>query len=214
MYMMLKKELLGKSGLYLVTDSYALKGKDILLTLSRSLKAGVDIVQFRDKEATDQEFLKTGKRIKNLLKERDILFIINDRVELALILNSDGVHLGQDDMSVEEARRILGNKKIVGLSTHTIHQMYEAAKKDVDYISIGPIFQTSTKPDCRAIGLEVVRKAREELKIPFVAIGGINETNIKDVVLAGARRVAVVSAIPSAKDPFIATRNLIEKMVL
>lgn len=205
---MLKSELLKESGIYLVTDRRALKGKDIIATLSRSLEAGIDIVQLRDKEASDREFFDIGRKIKNLLRRKKTLFVIDDRVEMALALDSDGVHLGQDDMPVAVVRKMLGRRKIIGLSTHSIDQMRAAVKKDVDYISIGPVFPTPTKPDYRPVGLELVRIAAKESRIPFVAIGGIDETNIEGVVAAGAKRIAVVRAILSAEDPFIATKRL------
>ncbi len=207
---MLKKELLKRSGIYLVTDSAALKGKDIILTLSCSIRAGIDMVQFRDKEASSKDFFDTGRRIKMYLKRRDVLFILDDRVDMALALDSDGVHLGQDDMPVDIARRLLGRKKIIGLSTHSAEQLEEAAKKDVDYISVGPVFFTPTKPDYRPVGLELVKMAKEKLRIPFIAIGGINESNIKKVIAAGAMRIAVVRAILSHKDPFVATKALLK----
>ncbi|MFC1624290.1 thiamine phosphate synthase [Candidatus Omnitrophota bacterium] len=207
---MLKKKLLETSGIYLVTDRRALNGKDITLTISQALKAGIDIIQYRDKEATDREFLETGKKIKDLLSKKDVLFIVDDRVEVALALDADGVHLGQEDMPVKVARSILGTKKIIGLSTHSMRQMREGGKLDVDYISVGPVFSTPTKPDYRAIGLELIEIASQELKIPFVAIGGIDESNIEDVSRAGARRIAVVRAILSSKDPFAAAKGLRE----
>ncbi|MBU1062101.1 MAG: thiamine phosphate synthase [Candidatus Omnitrophica bacterium] len=207
-----KKRLLQNSWLYLVTDNALLKGRDIIVTLSRAIAAGVDIIQYRDKDASDREFLETGTEIKNLTERKKALFIVNDRVDLAIQLDSDGIHLGQEDMSVGEARRLLGKDKIIGISTHSIAQLYEAAKKDVDYISIGPIFGTSIKPDYNAIGLEPLRIAANEIKIPFVAIGGINESNLDTVVSAGAKRIAVVRAILSSEDTFLATKKLADKL--
>lgn len=210
--MILKKKLLQASGVYLVTDRQALKGKDVISTLAHSVNAGIDIIQYRDKEATDREFIEIGRKIKNLIKRKNVLFIVNDRVDLALRLDSDGVHLGQDDIDVELARKILGRKKIIGLSTHSIIQLRKASKTDVDYISIGPVFSTSTKPGYKAIGLGPVKIAATQIKKPVVAIGGIDRSNIKDVVSAGARRVAVVTAILSSEDPFLATKDLIGKL--
>ncbi len=209
---MLKKELLKKTGIYLVTDRDALKDKDITSVVSKSLDAGADIVQFRNKTATDEEFLETGKKIRSLAKEKGALFIINDRIEAALALDGDGVHLGQDDMSVEAARRVLGKNKIIGLSTHSVSQIDEAIKKDVDYISVGPVYSTPTKPDYPPVGLDLIRTASQKLKIPFVAIGGIDDSNIKEVLGAGAKRIAVVRAILSSDSPFEATKKIIEKI--
>ena len=209
---MSRKELLKKTGIYLVTDRRALKDKEIISVISRSLDAGADIIQLRDKTATDEEFLETGKRIKPLVKEKDALFIIDDRVEAALALDSDGVHLGQDDMPVDAARKILGKDKIIGLSTHSESQIDEGAKKDVDYISIGPVYSTPTKPDYTPVGLDLIRTAFQRLKIPFVAIGGIDESNIRGVIAAGAKRIAVARAILSSDDPFEATKKIIKKI--
>ncbi len=209
---MSRKELLKKTGIYLVTDRRALKDKEIISVISRSLDAGADIIQLRDKTATDEEFLETGKRIKPLVKEKDALFIIDDRVEAALALDSDGVHLGQDDMPVDAARKILGKDKIIGLSTHSESQIDEGVKKDVDYISVGPVYPTPTKPDYMPVGLDLIRTAFQRLKIPFVAIGGIDESNIRGVIAAGAKRIAVARAILSSDDPFEATKKIIKKI--
>lgn len=211
MLTMLKKELLKRPGIYLVTDRKALKGKDVIKTLSSSLEAGIDIIQFRDKEASDREFFDIGKKIKDLLNKKDVLFIIDDRVDMALALDSDGVHLGQADMPVKEAREILGREKTIGLSTHSVEQLRHAMTEDIDYISVGPVFSTPTKPDYKAVGIELVKIAAKESRVPFVAIGGIDESNIKDVFSAGAKRAAVVRAILSADDPFLATKKLIEE---
>ena len=157
-------------------------------------------------------FRSTGHKIKKLLKGKNVLFIVDDRVDLACCLNADGVHLGQDDIRVDQARKILGKKKIIGFSTHSISQLRSAVKKDVDYISIGPIFSTPTKPDYKAVGLDLIKSAVSLTKIPLVVIGGINEKNIKEIVEAGVQRVAVVRAILSSQDPFMAAKNLIRYM--
>jgi len=209
---MSRKKLLKKPGIYLIADRDTLKGKDIASVVSKSLDAGADIVQLRDKTATNEEFLEAAKKIKSLAKDKGALFIIDDRVDMALALDSDGIHLGQDDTPVETARRILGKKKIIGLSTHSASQIDEATKKDVDYISVGPVYSTPTKPDYAPVGLDLIRTASRKLKIPFVAIGGIDESNIKEVTAAGAKRIAVVRAILSSDSPFEATKNMITQM--
>lgn len=209
--MMLKKELLKKPGLYLVTDSGVLKGRDLFEALSGSLKAGLDMVQFRDKEASDADFFKTGLRIKGLLKNK-ALFIINDRVHMALALDADGVHLGPTDMPIEIARKILGRKKIIGFSAGSLKEALEAQKQAVDYIAIGAIFHTPVKPDYRKAGLKTLEQAVKKIKTPIVAIGGINKANIKEVAAAGVKRIAVVRAILEAKNPYLATKNLLERI--
>jgi thiamine-phosphate diphosphorylase len=209
--MMLKKELLKKPGLYLVTDNNALKGGNLFDILPCSLKAGLDMVQFRDKEASDKDFFKTGLKIKGLLKNK-ALFIINDRVHMALALDADGVHLGPTDMPVEIARKILGKKKIIGFSASSMKEALEAQKQAVDYIAIGAIFHTPVKPDYKIAGLEMLRQVAKKIKIPIVAIGGINETNIKDIAAAGVKRIAVVRAVLKAENPYLATRKLLERI--
>lgn len=209
--MILKKGLLKKPGLYLVTDRDILKAKDLLYILSRSLDAGLDMVQLRDKEASDRELLEIGKGIKALLKGRQVLFIINDKVDIALALDADGVHLGHEDMPIEIARRILGRKKIIGLSANSLKEAKDIAKKDADYIAIGPIFHTPVKPSCKAIGLDVLRQTVKQIDTPLIAIGGINETNIEDVAATGVKRVAVVRAILCADDPYLAVKNLMHR---
>ena len=209
---MLKRKLLKKPGLYLVTDRGALKGKDLFKILSDSMRAGLDMVQFRDKEASDTDFLEAASKIKDLLKEKEVLFIINDRVDIALALDADGVHLGQEDTPVEVVRRILGRKKIIGFSARSLEEALVAAEKSVDYIALGAIFPTPVKPDYETPGLEALKQAVKQIKIPLVAIGGINESNIGDVAATGVKRIAVVRAILEAKDPYLATKFLLDKI--
>jgi len=209
--MILKKILLKKPGLYLVTDSRVLEGKDLFNILACSMKAGLDMVQFRDKEASDRDFLETGYRIKGLLKHK-ALFIINDRVHVALALDADGVHLGHQDMPVAAARKILGRKKIIGFSASSLKEAMDAQKQAVDYIAIGAIFKTPVKPGYEITGLETLRQAVNAIKIPLMAIGGIDESNIKEVRTMGVKRIAVVRAIIEAKNPYLATKSLLEKI--
>jgi len=209
--MILKKTLLKKPGLYLVTDNNALEGKDLFDILSCSLKAGLDMVQFRDKEASDRGFLETGFKIKELLKHK-ALFIINDRVHAALALDADGVHLGPQDMPLAAARKILGKKKIIGFSARSLEEAMDAQKQAIDYIAIGAVFKTPVKPGYKIAGLETLKQAVNMIKIPLVAIGGINESNIKEVRAAGVRRIAVVRAILEAKSPYLATKSLLGKI--
>jgi thiamine-phosphate pyrophosphorylase len=209
--MTLKKELLRKPGLYLVTDNGVLKGRDLIGALSGSVKAGLDMVQFRDKEANDADFFKTGLKIKSFLKNK-ALFIINDRVHMALGLDADGVHLGPTDMPIETARKILGKKKIIGFSASSLKEALKAQKQAVDYIAIGAIFHTPVKPDYKKAGLETLERAVKKIKIPVVAIGGIDNVNIKEVMATGVKRIAVVRAILKAKSPYSATKRLFQSI--
>jgi len=188
-----------------------LKGRELFKAIASSLKAGVDMVQFRDKEASDADFFAAGLRIKKLVNNK-ALFIINDRVHMALALDADGVHLGQTDMPVKSARDILGRGKIIGLSANTLEEARGAEKQGADYIAIGAIFRTPVKPDCRHAGLTTLRRAAKNIKTPLVAIGGINETNITEVVSCGVKRAAVVRAILASRDPYLAAKNLLGKI--
>ena len=203
--------MLKKPGLYLVTDRGILKGRDLFKILSSSLKAGLDMVQFRDKEASDEDFLETGFKIKELLKHK-ALFIINDRVHMALVLDADGVHLGPQDMPAATARKILGKKKIIGFSSHSLKEAMDAQKQPIDYIALGAVFETPIKPDYNAVGLRALKQAAKKIKIPLIAIGGINESNIKEVRIQGIKRIAIVRAILEAKDPYLATKNLLKRI--
>ena len=203
--------MLKKPGLYLVTDRGVLKGRDLFKILSSSLKAGLDMVQFRDKEASDEDFLETGFKIKELLKHK-ALFIINDRVHMALALDADGVHLGPQDMPAAIARKILGKKKIIGFSSHSLKEAMDAQKQPIDYIALGAVFETPIKPDYNAVGLRALKQAAKKIKIPLIAIGGINESNIKEVRIQGIKKIAIVRAILEAKDPYLATKNLLKRI--
>jgi len=209
--MILRKNLLKRPGLYLVTDRKALKGRNLYKILSSCLKNGLDMVQFRDKEAGDREFLETAWNIKKLTAGR-ALFIINDRVCMALALDADGVHLGKEDMPIETAKTILGKKKIIGCSASTLEEALIAQKKGADYIAIGAVFKTPVKPDYKIAGLKTLKQAVKKIKVPIIAIGGINETNIEAVIKTGVRRVAVVRAILCTNAPHRVTKNLLAKI--
>lgn len=168
---------------------------DILI---RSIKSGAKIIQLRDKTSSAKIILKKAKEIMKfidrLLPKRKPIFIINDRVDIAVLSKADGVHLGQDDLSVSEAKNLLGFGKIIGKSTHDIEQGLKAQKEGAVYVSVGPVYSTPTKPKRHPVGLEYVKQAAEKIRIPWVAIGGINRETAEEVVKAGARNLAVVRA--------------------
>jgi thiamine-phosphate pyrophosphorylase len=174
--------------------------------LHAALAGGVDVVQLREKHASDQEVLATARRFAVACAERGALLIINDRPDLAVAAGADGVHIGQDDMPVANAREIVGPERIVGLSTHTPGQI--DAADGVDYIGVGPVNATPTKPGRPAVGLELVRYAADNARVPFFAIGGIDPTNVAAVRAAGAERIAVVRALVEAEDPRATARKL------
>ncbi len=178
--------------------------------LHAALDGGADIVQLRAKDRPDAEVVAAARRFKAACAEHDALLIVNDRPDLAAQAGADGVHVGQDDMAVARARAIVGPDRIVGLSTHTPAQVDGA--EGVDYIGVGPVNATPTKPGRPAVGLHLVRYASAHARVPFFAIGGIDPGNIAAVRAAGAERVAVVRAIVDAPDPAAAARALIEEV--
>ena len=187
-----------------------------LSIIEKSIEGGVDIIQLREKNEKESKILDLAKEIKKIINGTDVLFILNDRVDLALACDADGVHLGQDDLPVSEARKITPYGFIIGLSTHSIEQgqdvvMARHGTPLPDYLGVGPVFSTPTKPNYNPCGLEYVKWASEnltEIEIPYFAIGGIDETNIDKVINAGTTKVAVVRAIMNAKDPLGAAKQL------
>jgi thiamine-phosphate pyrophosphorylase len=172
------------------------------------LGAGVDIIQLRMKNADDGEIVAAGRRFARATAEHGALFILNDRPDLVEAAGADGVHVGQDDIPVSEARDAVGSDRIVGLSTHSPEQIDGAAHVPVDYIGVGPVHETPTKPGRPAVGLALVRYAGEHATVPFFAIGGIAPVNVNAVREAGARRIAVVRALTEAADPARIARYL------
>ncbi len=195
--------------LYLVTDRPLCLGRDIEWIVEEAVKGGVTMVQLREKDCATGEFIQLATRLKELLTGYDIPLIINDRADVALASDADGLHIGQSDMPYAVARKLLGKDKIIGLSVESIEQVMEANDMDVDYIGISPVFSTPTKTDTfQPFGLDGVVHVMEISKHPAVAIGGINQSNIADVFKAGANGVAVVSAICSAENPQLAALEL------
>ncbi len=191
--------------LYLVCDAKP-GGRSLEEVLRAALKNGVDIAQLRDKNAKESELVEAGRVFRRLCDAYDALFIVNDRPDLALACGADGLHVGQNDQSIEEARKIVGPDLIIGRSTHSPAQLRDA--EGCDYISVGPVFETPTKPDYTPVGLKLVTMAAELATLPFFAIGGIDSGSLPQVLEAGAERVAVVRAIADASKPAEATREL------
>jgi thiamine-phosphate pyrophosphorylase len=177
--------------------------------LHAALRGGVEIVQLRVKESSGAAILDTARRFARICATHGALFILNDRPELVIEAGADGVHVGQDDAPAAQARALVGADRIVGLSTHTPVQIDAAASLAVDYIGVGPVHATPTKPGRPAVGLELVRYAAEHARCPFFAIGGINADNVAGVRGAGAERIAVVRALTQARDPEALARELL-----
>jgi thiamine-phosphate pyrophosphorylase len=178
-----------------------------------ALAGGVTIVQLREKELPERRLIELGRRVREWTREANALYIMNDRADLAVVTEADGVHVGQDELSVKEARRIVGPHRLVGVSTHTIEQARRAVLDGADYIGVGPVFPSATKAFESLAGLELVREVAAEIALPWFAIGGINADNVNLVVESGAKRIAVSSAILSANDPEAAARGLGSKVV-
>ena len=176
--------------------------------LEAALSGGVDIVQLRLKEAADEEIVAASRAFREACDRHRALFVLNDRPDLVARSGADGVHVGQDDLSPAEARAAVGAERIIGLSTHSEEQLAAAVGEPVDYVAVGPVFETPTKPGRPGVGLELVRFAAERVSIPWFAIGGIDGTNVREVAAAGARRIAVVRAIREAPEPRPAAAGL------
>ena len=193
---------LAAARLYLVTDQSLSKGRTTTSVVESALKGGVDVVQLREYAMSDWEMLKVAREVRLLTKHHNAIFIINNRPDIAKITGADGVHLGQDDLPVEEARKILGPGKIVGVSTHEMDQAHKALVDGADYIGVGPVYPTHTKKNVvPPVTLEYVRQVSAWKQAPpFFAIGGIKPHNAPSVLEAGARRLAAVSAIVGAEN--------------
>lgn len=185
-------------GYYFITDS-SLSQNGVISDVLCAIKAGVSIIQYREKNISTRKMYDEAIELKKIMK--DALFIINDRVDIALAVGADGVHIGQEDLPVSITRRIIGKDRIIGVTVHSVEQAIEAEKDGADYIAVSPIFYTSTKPDALSpVGINVLKKVKESVCVPVVAIGGITLENAKDVVKAGADAICAISAVLKAKD--------------
>lgn len=205
-----KKELCRNWNLYVITDIGMAAPRSYHQIFHEILLGGANVVQLRDKTTPFEILVDVGRKVKPLCEEFGAALIVNDNPYLAKEINADGVHLGQEDMPVDIAREIVGDEKLIGLSTHTKTQAMMSMLMDVDYIGVGPIFPTLTKKQIyEPLGLSMIGWASREIRIPFVPIGGINSKNISDVWRIGKRAPAVVSAIMKAPDLTAATQSLI-----
>ena len=196
-----------QGSLYVITDPGAQRGRGHVEVLSEAIRGGASLVQLRDKSATDAELIETGKVLREICNRYGALLIVNDRVNVAKAIGADGLHLGQDDLSMTDARHEMGEEGLIGVSTHHLEQALSAEDAGADYIGVGPIFRTPTKPGYPPVGIEFIRKVSQEIQIPFFAIGGIDLSNVEEVLAAGAHSVAVVRAVVAQKDIFDATQQ-------
>jgi thiamine-phosphate pyrophosphorylase len=186
--------------LYGIIDRGYVEESNALHVAEAMVKGGVDLIQLRGKKQSIDELVDLAKKLHELTSRSSTLLIVNDHAEIARSVPVEGVHLGQDDDSIELARRKAGREIVVGKSTHSLEQAHAAHGEGADYIGFGPIFATPTKPDYAPIGLSDIKRVHEELSVPIFCIGGIKIDNLQQVISAGARRVAIVSGLLKARD--------------
>jgi thiamine-phosphate pyrophosphorylase len=210
----MKNKLDVNYGLYLVTDRGILGNRDLAEVVEEAIIGGVTVVQLREKITSTLDFYNTALRIKAVTDKYDIPLIINDRLDIALAVDAAGLHVGQNDMPPHIARKVLGPNKILGVSTATLQEALKAQEDGADYIGVGAMFPTNSKSDAKYVTLEDLEKIKQGVKIPVVAIGGINLSNIRQVMEAGADGAAVISAILGKDDIKKAARELWEAIYL
>jgi thiamine-phosphate pyrophosphorylase len=196
--------------LYVILDRTAARGRDLDEILAATLEGGCRMVQLREKEWPSGRLLPLATRLSERCRRAGATFIVNDRVDLALAVGADGVHLGQDDLPPRAARPLLRKGMILGRSTHSVAEARQARDDGADYIAVGSMFATPTKPDFRLVGPELLRQIRPETALPLIGIGGITPENVAAVIRAGADGVAVISAVCGAADPGPATRRCLD----
>jgi len=196
--------------LYVVTDRSWLGNNSFIQQVEEVLQNGATFLQLREKNLSYDEILKEAMEIKVLTDKYKVPFVINDNIEVALACNADGVHVGQDDMPAKEVRSLIGENKILGVSVQTVEQAIKAEEDGADYLGVGAVFSTSTKPDADTVSIETLKAICQSVSVPVVAIGGISEKNIMNLKDTGISGVAVVSAIFASPDVAKATRKLYE----
>jgi thiamine-phosphate pyrophosphorylase len=204
---MMKKQI--DYSLYVVTDTKLTRERSLYAVVEAAIRGGATIVQYRAKNTTTRQMVEEAQALRDLCHAHGIPLIVNDRVDVALAVDADGVHVGQDDMPASLARRLIGNQKILGVSAENVQEAQAAIADGADYLGVGAVFATSTKPDAGApIGVEGLVRVARASTIPIVGIGGINATNAASVIRAGAAGIAVISAVVSADDVEDAARAL------
>lgn len=210
------RKAIREARLYVLLTSNLCK-HSALDTARLTIHGGAEVLQLRGKDMPEKELLRLARELRGLTRELGTLFIINDRPDIAVEVQADGLHIGQEDIPIEEARRLVGNDRLIGLSAHSIQEARRAQAHGADYLGIGPIFTTDTKAQADPVGTKLIEETVKEIDIPFFAIGGIDTRNIRQVLDAGATRVAVCSAIVSQEDVLAATRSFsheLSKLIL
>jgi thiamine-phosphate pyrophosphorylase len=205
-----KTERIG--GLYVIVDREFLGGRDDLDTVSQVIEGGARVIQLRDKRSEKGELLLAAQRLKDFCDRAGVLFIVNDHLDIAIAVEADGLHVGQGDLPLPVARRELPIGSIIGCSVTTLSQATQAQKEGADYIAVGSMFPTTTKKGATVVGVDMLEKVKRIVSTPLVAIGGINQSNICEVVAAGADAVAVISDVLGREDPRLAVQELISRM--
>ena len=196
--------------LYVVLDRVAARGRSLDELLAAVIDGGCRMVQLREKEWPSGRILPLAERLLARARRAGVTFVVNDRVDLALAIGADGVHLGQDDLPARLARPLLRPGMLLGISTHDVAQAHAARDAGADYVAVGSMFATTTKADFQLVGPALVRKLRPDIRVALVGIGGITHDNVADVIRAGADGVAVISAVCGAPDPAAAARRFLE----
>lgn len=198
--------------LYVILDRAASHGRDLREILDAVIAGGCRMVQLREKEWPTRQLLPLAQELRARARDAGVTFIVNDRLDLALAIDADGLHVGQDDLPAPIARRLLKPGMILGVSSHSLAQARQAQADGADYIAVGSIYPTGTKPEFQLVGLALLREVRPHIRAPLVAIGGITADNVGEVVRAGADGVAVISAVSGAPDPAQAAWELITRI--
>jgi thiamine-phosphate pyrophosphorylase len=207
-----RKRRLGDSRLYVLLTESLCANRDVFETARMAAAGGADVLQLREKEMEDGDYLSRARRLAKLCAELDVLLIINDRAHVARLAGADGVHLGQGDLPAAEARDVLGPGRILGRSTHSPEQAAAAEAEGADYVGVGPVFETGTKQHAAAVGLEYVSHCAAKVDLPGFAIGSVNEETVEKVIAAGARRLAICTGITMKPDVTAATRLFRDKL--
>ena len=199
--------------LYVIIDRRMIKGKSSIRVTREAITGGATAIQLREKEMESRDLCHLASSLKKVAKKKKALFIVNDRIDIAQAVDADGVHLGQEDLPIKLARKLLGGNKIIGATVRNLPQALKAQREGVDYLSLGPIFPTRTKqglPPPR--GLKAIIRIKKKIKIPLIAIGGINKNNVASVIRTGVDGVAIVSAVIRAENVREATRELLSRI--
>lgn len=200
------------SGLYVIIDTQTLKGRSHVVAASQAIHGGAKIIQLRDKTQGKKELLPIAQQLKNLCAEHKVLFIVNDYLDLALAVDADGLHVGQDDLPIKVARKLLPIDKILGGSARTIALATAAQSEGADYIAVGSMYPTTSKETAEVVGPERLRQIRQAVSVPLVAIGGINRDNVTEVITAGADAVAIIRAVLEAEDIEAESREIVDRL--